>query len=338
MSLNWFKKDANFHQNPKVQDAGFWGGVVYDALLALNRQHRCDGHIRPSLCRPDYLARYVGLGGVKDWITRPAIEVMREGLLAAQRAQLIKMSALGVQILGWGQEWRDGTSTERTRKWREARKSGTPVTSRDGRDARGEERRGEEIPDIPDTEQATEDGRLPSRGPFTKATREFAQRLADDSGLPERLSGVMDLGTSPGASSSPPAPLKPKKGRTRRQAPAEALQAALLLVGHIADNQPDGKIALMAEPQRVARAEQWADPIRLLHEQDGLTYVAIEAMIHWAQKHEFWRTVILSGANLREKWDTMAAQRGRGAKPDKPATGPAAPTAHDKHPDGDQPL
>jgi hypothetical protein len=338
VSSNFYKKDANFHQNPKVQDAGFWGAVVYDALLALNRQHRCDGHIRPSLCRPEYLARYVGLAGTQSWISRPAAEVMRDGLIAAQRAKLITMSQLGVKIVGWGPEWADGSSTERTRRWREAHK-GTSQPSRDAGDRRGEERRGEDP--IPRDQAGAGAPRLPTSGPFTEATRELAERIASESGLDEALSGTIDLGGPAGAPSSPPAPGKRRKSRTRPPAPAEALQAALLLLGYVADNQPGGKVARLNDAERVQRAEQWADAIRLLHEQDGLPYVAIEAMVHWCQKHEFWRTVILSGSNLREKWDTMAAQRGRGEKPAKPGaqtTGPAAPTAHDEHPDGDVQL
>jgi hypothetical protein len=340
VSSNFYKKDANFHQNPKVLEAGFWGATVYDALLALNRQHRCEGHIRPRYCRPEYLAWYVGLIGEQSWINKPAIEAMRHGLLRASKAKLITMSELGVKIVGWGPDWADSSSAERMRRWRDNRKV-TPVTSRA---ARGEERRGEDL--IPDTRDPPGPVGPGDDVPISKAgTRRLAEAMLKRAGLQDAddddtFTGVIGDSTPPAQPESPPRPGKASKRKTRAPAPAAALQAALLLVGYVADNTPDGKIAQLTEAERLQRAEEWADPIRLLHERDQIPYPAIEAMIAWSQTHEFWRGVILSGANLRAKWDTMAAQRGRGARASAStsSTGPAAPTAHDDHPDGDQTL
>jgi hypothetical protein len=343
VSRNWFKKDANFQQNPKVMEAGFWGAVVYDALLAINRQHQCDGHIKPSLCRPEYVARYLHLDAA-DGLSLAPVELARNGLVRAAKAKLISMSVIGVQLTGWTREWRDALSTERTRKWR-AKQDGNeagndePGTSRDVPErGNGKSRVEESRSQIPETEGSASGSPapLPTRGPFTEATRAAVEAIRKASGLP--TADQLAAG-APGKAGNPESAGKRRRGKL--SAPTEALALAVLLVGYVVDNQPDGRLAQQSDAKRAELAERWADSIRLLHQQDGLTYAAIEAMIHWAQKHEFWSGVILSGANLRDKWDTMAAQRGRGAKPTAQggaATGPATPIDHEQHPDGEVTL
>lgn len=97
--------------------------------------------------------------------------------------------------------------------------------------------------------------------------------------------------------------------KVKPEPPAEALTMALMLVELIGGNHPQSKIAAMSEADRVKLAGRWANSIRLLHESDGMAYGQIQAMIEWSQKHSFWRGVILSADNLRDKWDRMAAQR-----------------------------
>jgi hypothetical protein len=135
-----------------------------------------------------------------------------------------------------------------------------------------------------------------------------------------------------------------KARRVKPQAPTQALAAAVLLIGYLADQQPGGKIARLSEAERVRKAEEWSDQVRLLNERDGVAYPDIEAMIHWSQRDPFWSGVVLSTAALRGQWDKMAAQRqrgsalARGTRPDNPTVGRADPVAHDDHEDGDVAL
>ena len=61
----------------------------------------------------------------------------------------------------------------------------------------------------------------------------------------------------------------------------------------------------------------WPDTIRLMRERDGRTHDEIQAMFAWANADDFWRAVILSPGNLREKWPQLEAQRSRKAGPAK---------------------
>lgn len=54
--------------------------------------------------------------------------------------------------------------------------------------------------------------------------------------------------------------------------------------------------------------QRWANDIRLAHERDGRDYDKLYHMVDWCQSDDFWQSNILSGAKLRAKYDTMAAQ------------------------------
>ena len=63
-----------------------------------------------------------------------------------------------------------------------------------------------------------------------------------------------------------------------------------------------------------AKVKTWAEPIRLMVEQDDRTYEEIWDLWKRVQKDEFWRTNILSPAKLREKFDQLSIK----LKPQKP--------------------
>lgn len=54
--------------------------------------------------------------------------------------------------------------------------------------------------------------------------------------------------------------------------------------------------------------DKWANTIRLMKERDGREYQDIVALFRWANKHDFWRNVILSPDNLRKKYDMLYTQ------------------------------
>lgn len=67
-----------------------------------------------------------------------------------------------------------------------------------------------------------------------------------------------------------------------------------------------------------AKTKAWRDPMRLLLDRDGVEPERVGKAIEWCQADDFWRGVILSPANLREKFDQLrlAAQRnGHGQAP-----------------------
>lgn len=119
---------------------------------------------------------------------------------------------------------------------------------------------------------------------------------------------------------TPPAPETPygangePVGRAKRQVPEpqpEALTLANLLLHCVETNHPGGRLAHAAPRLRDQTALRWAQTIDKLHRLDGIQWGAINGMIEWCQRDSFWRTCILGADTLRDKWDTMAAQRSR---------------------------
>ena len=93
------------------------------------------------------------------------------------------------------------------------------------------------------------------------------------------------------------------------------MTAARLLLDLIAANTPASTLAKLSEHAKDDRAAKWADAFRLLHEKDGHSWADITAMVEWCQADPFWRSNILSGETLREKWDQLAAKKAQPARP-----------------------
>jgi len=350
--------DVNYWQNPKVLEAGFRGGVVFQQLLIVNGANRCEGHIPPRFASPSYLARVTGAVFASREFPGDPVEWFAAGLEDAERAELIVRDITGIVIPGFATEWgAKSDSTDRMRRFRERQRERaanvtgdvtsspvrhvTGVTSRDGRsdqsksDEMGEQRSprlrsGQSLqPSAPPTSIAQPDSeQRPGRAtePATPrtdidATDGLALVDVEPPGEPQSV-------TAPSASPAKPAkPVKPEP-------PVEALTAAVLLVDLIAQGHPSSKLARAGLSQRDTTARKWADTMRLMNERDHIPYPAIMVMVDWAQRHAFWRTVILSADNLREKWDTMAAQRDRERGVRRPP-GAAPPAPAKDHDDGE---
>jgi hypothetical protein len=56
----------------------------------------------------------------------------------------------------------------------------------------------------------------------------------------------------------------------------------------------------------------WYKPIEALHRIDGISYCDIRAVISWCTKDSFWKSNILSGSSLREKYNRLSDQMKRG--------------------------
>ena len=68
------------------------------------------------------------------------------------------------------------------------------------------------------------------------------------------------------------------------------------------------KIKQVAPKQREPNFEKWADTVRLMREQDGLTIGEIVEVFDFANQDGFWKTNILSVDKLRKQFPTLHAK------------------------------
>jgi|GEM_PF-6293345 len=83
----------------------------------------------------------------------------------------------------------------------------------------------------------------------------------------------------------------------------EAFRLSGLLADLIQVNNP-GNTSLR-KGKREATEKKWAADIDRLIRLDGKLPEEIERVIRWCQSDSFWKSNILSGAKLREKWDHL---------------------------------
>ena len=151
---------------------------------------------------------------------------------------------------------------------------------------------------------------------FSKAFAEaFRKALAKASRHPSPIQ-EQDTGTGTGAGSgislSPPPARTSRAGKVPKVKPPaspESEAAARRLLDRIAVNVPASTLAGLPESAKRDKARKWADAFRLLHERDGHSWEEINAMVDWCQEDQFWKSNILSGDKLREKWDQLAAKK-----------------------------
>lgn len=89
--------------------------------------------------------------------------------------------------------------------------------------------------------------------------------------------------------------------------PEDFSQRANLLKDKILQNNPKAKI-------KENYQRKWGDVVRLMVERDKRTLKEIDEIINFSQEDKFWKGVILSMGNLREKFDKLTMQKKR----DKP--------------------
>jgi hypothetical protein len=64
-------------------------------------------------------------------------------------------------------------------------------------------------------------------------------------------------------------------------------------------------------PHKAKVSARWVDAERLMYERDGRDPTLAAELLRWAHAHTFWRGVILSMPNFREKFDQIRLQRER---------------------------
>ncbi len=97
--------------------------------------------------------------------------------------------------------------------------------------------------------------------------------------------------------------IREDKNKTLKELPPEACRLSGMLSEFILQNFPSN---LTAKKQDAIK--RWAEEIDKMNRIDGRTWNEIEVMIAWCQRDNFWKNNILSGAKLREKFDTLIAQ------------------------------
>lgn len=94
-----------------------------------------------------------------------------------------------------------------------------------------------------------------------------------------------------------------------KEFPQEAKELSELLIQQILKNHPTNQISRPEKQIRVRH--EWPRHFDLMIRRDNRGPPEIREMILWATEHEFWTGNILSAGKLREKWDTLTAQRKR---------------------------
>jgi hypothetical protein len=93
--------------------------------------------------------------------------------------------------------------------------------------------------------------------------------------------------------------------------PPAAIDAARRIAAHVKSLMPTAKN--ISPPRLENTVAKWAVDIDRLNRLDGRSYDDINKVITFAVNDEFWRTNILSGSKLREKYDMLwikSAKRG----------------------------
>lgn len=107
-----------------------------------------------------------------------------------------------------------------------------------------------------------------------------------------------------------------------KQLPDEAVEISRGLAELLLETNP--KHRGLKNGKREATVFRWADAVDKLNRLDGYTWEEIRGLVEWSQADPFWSTVILSGQNLRDKADQLAAQMKRA---DRKQERGGAPTA-----------
>lgn len=98
--------------------------------------------------------------------------------------------------------------------------------------------------------------------------------------------------------SSSPKPKKPVS--------PDACRLSEKLAGMILNNFPNNRT--VNNGKRDGSIQKWAVDIDKLIRIDGQTHEEVEQVIEWCQSDSFWKSNILSGSKLREKWDMLTAR------------------------------
>lgn len=70
-----------------------------------------------------------------------------------------------------------------------------------------------------------------------------------------------------------------------------------------------GLVRLLNPTAKEPPWDRWSDDIRKLRDLDKRPHEQVRTLFMWANGNQFWKSIILSPAKLREKWDGLETQR-----------------------------
>lgn len=117
---------------------------------------------------------------------------------------------------------------------------------------------------------------------------------------PPPVAADADAGNDPALT----APVKPPKLKTVYGEESEAMQLAREFARGLREVKPDVKL-----PQQADGLQSWAREFDLLLRVDHRPREKIVAVMAYARRSSFWRSVVLSPRSLREKFDRLDLQR-----------------------------
>lgn len=89
---------------------------------------------------------------------------------------------------------------------------------------------------------------------------------------------------------------------------SEPYRLSLLLFNNILSNNPNSRLHNQQNKKREETLQGWADDIRKLIDLDKQSPKTIMRVVEFATENHFWQSIILSGENLRKKWDQLTSQ------------------------------
>ena len=163
-------------------------------------------------------------------------------------------------------------------------------------------RRDSELPPPPSTPQEPHGRAVSGESPenFRRAAGEPPETLRTEGKGGERIGGEgsKDMSEPPASDATPSAEVRSDNPQFQH------------LAGLLAD-LIEGNGSKRPTEHQIAK---WRNDVRLMIEQDGRSVEQIESAVRWSQRHDFWRTVVLSMPKLRAKWDQMKLQASRAPK------------------------
>ena len=97
--------------------------------------------------------------------------------------------------------------------------------------------------------------------------------------------------------------------RIRKQAKLKKPKASAL-DSSMATRMEEAVRNVIGESRKPTNISAWAEDIRRMRERDNLKPSAISETFLWANRDEFWKSVVLSPTSLRRNWDKIRAKMG----------------------------
>lgn len=124
MTGPWLRIQASIRADPEVAELGFWGGIVWEAILEMTKLHDWRGLIEHRHLSGESIARHLNTyvpNGHPDEVGL-IVQRLAEGLDTVLRSDLLEEDGAKLKIRNWSKYQRDTTNAERQKRYRERRR------------------------------------------------------------------------------------------------------------------------------------------------------------------------------------------------------------------------